>query len=355
MTRQGLILAGEEHGTRIAGLTILKRNILTLGRAGIRRIVVVGDGLDGVLKDRDYEEAGIEVTAAQEVKIAESFAVASCEVLYDAAEVEQALLDGASRELPSRFDVRTAEGRRLAEESLYRALRKPVDGWVSRHINRYLSLAVTRRLVDRDVTPNQMTIVATLIGAVGVWCVLRQTFMGVALGAVLVQLQSILDGCDGEIARLKFQSSKAGAWLDNVLDDVVNMSYGAALGIASAKLFGNPLYAWLGIGAAGAFTFYNLLVYAQLALVHRTGNPFAFRWWFQKDDADLAATLGGGGWPNRIGELVRSLARRDVFLLAFMILAIMRLPQVAVLWYAVLGAGNLAMTVMHLACRRGRV
>ena len=38
------------------------------------------------------------------------------------------------------------------------------------------------------------------------------------LGALLAQLSSILDGCDGELARLKLLESKFGGWLDQVLD-----------------------------------------------------------------------------------------------------------------------------------------
>jgi len=64
-----------------------------------------------------------------------------------------------------------------------------------------------------------MTVVANVIGALGVVLVFQGTWATLALGALLVQLQSILDGCDGEIARLKFKSSKIGEWLDNVLDD----------------------------------------------------------------------------------------------------------------------------------------
>ena len=60
--------------------------------------------------------------------------------------------------------------------------------------------------------------------------------LGAVLGSLLVQLQSILDGCDGEIARLKFKSSKVGEWLDNILDDQVNVGYGIGLGFAAPAL-----------------------------------------------------------------------------------------------------------------------
>jgi CDP-L-myo-inositol myo-inositolphosphotransferase len=38
------------------------------------------------------------------------------------------------------------------------------------------------------------------------------------VGGVLAQFASIVDGCDGEVARLKYQSSDVGGWYDAVLD-----------------------------------------------------------------------------------------------------------------------------------------
>src|SRR5574337_1058033 len=44
-----------------------------------------------------------------------------------------------------------------AEEWLLRGLIKDTEGFMSRHVERKISLAVTRRLVRTDMTPNQMT------------------------------------------------------------------------------------------------------------------------------------------------------------------------------------------------------
>jgi CDP-L-myo-inositol myo-inositolphosphotransferase len=38
------------------------------------------------------------------------------------------------------------------------------------------------------------------------------------LGGLLAQFASVIDGCDGEVARLKCQGSLYGGWLDAVLD-----------------------------------------------------------------------------------------------------------------------------------------
>jgi len=328
MIRRALVTipSTETALARVAGLPLVKRNVLGLLRAGAQRVAVASDdpriraALDGLPVVYGSSEADL---------------VVPCDRVVDPAQ---------GLDLP----CATADECRAAEQKLFQSLRKPVDGPVSRWINRSLSLSVTRLLLDTRVTPNQMTIVATVFGVAGVAAVLSSTWTGVAVGAVLVQLQSVLDGCDGEIARLKFQASPFGAWLDNVLDDLVNAAFGLALGVASSALLGQPLWKWLGIFAAGAFAVYYAVVYAQLALVHHTGNPFAFRWWFQTS-SDLGAELDGGSAAGRAGAALRSLARRDVFLFAFMVLALARLPQVAVAWYAVLGAGYLGLSLVHLA------
>src|SRR5262249_25629085 len=216
--------------------------------------------------------------------------------------------------------------------------------FVSRHLNRRLSLAVTRLLLPTGITPNLMTVVASAFGVAGVALVFRATWGALAAGAVLVQLQSILDGCDGEIARLKLESSRFGEWFDNVTDDLVNAAFGLGLGYASWVLCAQPLWWWLGVYAAGAISAYDAVVYAQLIRRHGgSGNPFAFRWWYQKDDRTVAARMTGAA------AVLYALARRDTFLFAFMLLCLARLPQVAVLWYAIVSTGYLLMTIVHAA------
>lgn len=245
-------------------------------------------------------------------------------------------------------DVDTEGARLRAEDQLIARLRKPTDGPVARIVNRRISLSLTRLLLRTSITPNQMTVVANVIGAIGIWLVFRATWASVAIGAVLVQVQSILDGCDGEIARLKFQGSRFGEWLDYVLDNVVNAGYGLALGFASASLLGQPLFRWLGIGACLGFVAYDLMVYAQLAGVRHAGDHMAFRWWHQKE-GEAHVIVRHSQSPGSPAAVLHALTRRDVFLAAFMVLAIARLPQVAALWYAILAAGHVVLTVLHLA------
>jgi hypothetical protein len=99
---------------------------------------------------------------------------------------------------------------------------------------------------------------------------------------------------------------------------------------------------------------YNLVVYAQLYFVHHSGNPFRFRWWFQRPGEDVAASLKRAGSFARLGAALRALGRRDVFLLAYLALVALHLPQVAVIWWAVLAVGYVPLTVVHVAVASAR-
>jgi CDP-L-myo-inositol myo-inositolphosphotransferase len=89
------------------------------------------------------------------------------------------------------------------------------DGFVSRHLNRRLSRPAARLLGHTPVTPNQVS-VASLGVALG-------SFLCFAYGypiaaALLAQTSSVLDGVDGDLARLKGLTSAFGGFMDAVID-----------------------------------------------------------------------------------------------------------------------------------------
>ena len=371
----GVVLAGDVGRERVAGLSLVARAVLVLARAGAERVDVVGD-----TSDPELARAGVPVRSIALDDVTAPCVLARADCVFDVALARRALAASPGERvgqlyvlgpgqlaelrggvplaaLPARaldagdalsLAATTPEKRRAAEDQLYRSLRKRVDGPASRWVNRPISLAVTRRIIDSGITPNQMTVVANAIGAIGVAVVFQASWLAVAIGSLLVQLQSILDGCDGELARLKLSSSRFGEWFDNVLDDLVNMAYGVALGHAASVLSGEPIWRWLGIGSALAYVFHNAVMYVQLARVHRSGNPFNFRWWFQRGEQDVTAMLERRGLVTRAAALLRSLIRRDVFLLGFCVLAAVRLPQVAVAWYAAVAASQSGLMLVHV-------
>ncbi len=98
---------------------------------------------------------------------------------------------------------------------------KPTDGIVARHLNRRISRRITRGILKSrfDITPNQMSVVSNVISILG--GILLATPFPI-IGGSIVQLGSILDGCDGEIARATGRESKSGAVLDAILDRIAD-------------------------------------------------------------------------------------------------------------------------------------
>ena len=125
-------------------------------------------------------------------------------------------------------DIDTPEDLRAARGALRRSLAKGSDGAVSRYLNRPISTRVTMLLAPLRLSPNLLSIVTGVIGLVG-GCLFAARH-GVA-GALMVHASSVLDGIDGETARLHSRSGPRGAMLDNLLDRMVDAGVIVGLGL----------------------------------------------------------------------------------------------------------------------------
>jgi len=106
---------------------------------------------------------------------------------------------------------------------LRKVLGKATDGLVAKYINRRLSNPITLVIAKHGVplTPNQVSLLSFLIGLISTASyILKQP----VLAGVLVELSSIIDGVDGELARLLKMESRKGAFLDAILDRFVDIS-----------------------------------------------------------------------------------------------------------------------------------
>ncbi len=163
-------------------------------------------------------------------------------------------------------DVNSRAGRSEALFYLFEDCRKPVDGVVSRNFNRHISLFISRLLVNTPITPNMMTGVTFLFALAATLIAAQGGYAATLVGAILMQLNSILDGCDGELARVRFQGSKLGQWLDTVGDDLSNVLFWAALGFGALSV--EPYGFWLAVCgwvAAGGNALAAICNYALLA------------------------------------------------------------------------------------------
>lgn len=130
-----------------------------------------------------------------------------------------------------RFTLVGADGPRAAEQWLLQSLIKDTEGFMSRHVERRISLSITRRLVGTSITPNAMTLVSLAMGLFGAPFFLSSDPLLQVAGGLLFLTHSILDGCDGELARLKFLESPIGARLDFWGDNLVHVAVWTSMAI----------------------------------------------------------------------------------------------------------------------------
>jgi CDP-L-myo-inositol myo-inositolphosphotransferase len=167
-------------------------------------------------------------------------------------------------------DVDTRRDLRTASRWLLAGGGKERDGAVAK-INRLLSGRLITPLllsVAPGLRPDTVTVLATIIGLSAAPAILAGWGL---IAALAVQVASVLDGADGEIARVARRGSRFGAFLDPVLDRVVDGLVFAAAGVYLAVPAGGGVAA----GLLGAFaTVGHLLVSystsrAALDLGHR--------------------------------------------------------------------------------------
>jgi phosphatidylglycerophosphate synthase len=232
----------------------------------------------------------------------------------------------------------TKEDALRIEENLFASLIKPSDGLISRKLNRRISFAVTRLVLGTSLTPNQMTLIAAIFGFVGIAIAWQATFWSVFVGAFFYQMQSVLDGCDGEIARLKYLKSRVGEWLDQVLDDVINIGFLVAAGHYLA-IQNHPTYWTFTLIVLALHTLYQLSLYS--AFLFKAGGRAsvgALRWWGQGQNESSVKDVRPTSLYLWLVYLFENAGKRDFFTFAYLPLALLGHIEIAFVWHAVIAA-----------------
>lgn len=109
---------------------------------------------------------------------------------------------------------------------------KAGDGIVSRWINRPISRAISRLfLLVPAARPVHATMLTAVLAVLMFFCLLIDGRLGLILGPILFQAASVIDGVDGEMARVTFRSSHRGAVLDSSVDMITNLLFVAGVTI----------------------------------------------------------------------------------------------------------------------------
>jgi phosphatidylglycerophosphate synthase len=228
------------------------------------------------------------------------------------------------------------------ERRFLRGSGKSQDGFVSRYLNRPISRAVTRLLLRFPATPNGWTWLIFPIPVVAAVVLAAGSYRSFVWGLVLFQVFSILDGCDGEIARAKFMESEHGRRLDDLFDVLSNvlLALGLGLGLRHAH------------ERFGVFFLAEGIVTASLIVLNE--------WLLARTPPQESSALGGSLYPRHRALVERSgllmfgkefaslliqFTKRDVAVLFFVLLAAIGLPSVILHLLVVVTAVSFALAL----------
>ncbi|MCX8070975.1 MAG: CDP-alcohol phosphatidyltransferase family protein [Candidatus Binatia bacterium] len=206
------------------------------------------------------------------------------------------------------------------------------DGVLAHWFDRRLSLAISRRLARFPwLRPNHVTAAGTALGLCAAWLFSHGSFTGGVAAAVLFWLACVLDGCDGELARLTFRDSEWGKFFDVATDNLVHAAIFLGLGLGFLRSHPHAPHGWLVLLLLGGFASAGLASYVFL------------------NRACSAAVAGAAthSWRGRLERFLAALMNRDFSYLLLLLALADRLHWF--LWGAAFGSYAVAAAALALS------
>jgi 1L-myo-inositol 1-phosphate cytidylyltransferase / CDP-L-myo-inositol myo-inositolphosphotransferase len=214
-----------------------------------------------------------------------------------------------------------------AERRLMKTLVRSEDGWVSRNINRTLSTRITFLFAKLGLRPNWVTTGVFLLTLAGAFLAASGQYWQIVAGALIFQAASILDGCDGELARLTLRSTHFGSWYGKLAGNLRYVLFFEALGFSAWQASGSQVYL-IAMTLLGALAIYMLAQMAYFGFRRKGATHELQRRSLQAPPKSKVL--------NNFFDVLRELNKQDVTAFLTFILSIVFLYQ-AMFWVALLG------------------
>ncbi len=139
-----------------------------------------------------------------------------------------------------------------------------------RYLIRPPAFLVVKAFAGTRVTPNQLTLISSVIGLAAGAAYLGATRGWFIAAGFLVMLSSVFDCADGQLARLKGLGSRYGAYLDLFFDRITDFAAIAGVAVGWARYSQKPFYLAFGLVTCALYflevnLYYILNQYTQAA------------------------------------------------------------------------------------------
>jgi phosphatidylglycerophosphate synthase len=258
-------LAATDAVTAIGPGTIVSTTLL----ADARDLSVAGEVRD-VPAGRDFRTSGVLRLAAAAARSPQSVQALLADRRHRPGRMPsgEEVSDGLAR---LALRIVTPADLPAAEQIIRRASYKTTDAKIAR-FNRRMSLPISIALIRTPLTANQLSIILVAIGFYSAWLFSTGHYLAGVLGGFLSLAASVLDGCDGEIARLKYQESALGCWIETFGDYSYYIAIFIGLTIGAVRQTRAESFYWIGgLALAGTLLSFALLIYLRSRIT--SGQP----------------------------------------------------------------------------------
>jgi phosphatidylglycerophosphate synthase len=201
-----------------------------------------------------------------------------------------------------------------AEDLLFSHVGKTMTGWISKNINSKISLRLSRYLVRTQLSPNMISI---LINIIGMLCGPFYALGHPVWGAAFLQIATVLDRCDGEVARIKLMETKRGQWVDTVSDQLTILSFIIGVTIGYYNITKSPLVLVFGGLNLGIFVFFLIWSFYFLHKYTDSGSLVSY---FK---VDKMVGKENRTILHKLILIIRPMGRRNFYSLGFLVAAIL--------------------------------
>jgi len=250
------------------------------------------------------------------------------------------------------IEVRDPRAARLAQRALLQGCRKAGDNVVARYFNRYVSLFITGRIAAHlpCITPNQVTVFSLAVGLTASVVLALCGADGLALGAAILVVQEILDGIDGELARLTWRQTRLGELLDTGGDALVLLVFAGTLCVVVHQT-GAHVTALAGLVGLAAWTGFVGLMFGELKPIGR--GDFLIATANLKERRPLPEGRGlralHARWVRMVVRFNGIWMRHDVFVPLILVAGLCDAPRLVVWVFCGSGLLNLGYGIYRLA------
>lgn len=227
-----------------------------------------------------------------------------------------------------------------AEAELVRRSGKETDGIYSR-FNRKLCRPAVRWLSRTSVTPNAVSFGGLAVAVLAGLCFAHGSWLWNLGGATLFFISGLFDEIDGMLARLKFQESTFGCWLETMVDYATYLLVFAGMTVGGYRR-GGPVYLVLGAALLFGSVLSFFVISVQRKLAAPAGKPTEY---YRRH---LAALERDAGNPiSRTARNLQFLLRKGVLVHYVLLFALFNLLPV-LLFLGAFGANVAWMVTLYL-------